>query len=348
MKLVTILEVEYKKIADQLVLVHRIHGKIEDLPKVFAKMRSIAGTAANGPPVVVIHFPLTDKDGRTMDVCLPLSKKVESKELENITLSGGIAATAIHKGPYSTIMDTYRELIPNVYKHGHPIQENGREEFQNLDLENAEETVVEIQAMLVDWEGKLSFHLERVLGSETRNHVLSGFDELTLETEQQKRASVIKDALSKLDEVATEEQKYEALSCCGHQFPAELIEEMKILYNKTNSIDIIIQAMKDGHYFYPHLRREGNIIYDRKAPARKESLDKAQTKAEELRAICFCPLLNDVWEEMPGTFCYCAAGWPRRLFEGILNTKLKVDVVKSLTKGDEFCEFAIHLPENIT
>lgn len=340
--------VAYKKLEDQLVLIHSIHGKIEDLPEAFAKMRFVAGNSANGAPIVVQHFPLTDKDGRTMDVCLPLSEKVESDEFETITLTGGITATAIHRGPYSTIMNTYRELIPNVYKHGHPIQENGREEFQNLDLENPEKTVVEIQAILIDWEGKLNSHLERILGRETRDYILSGFEELTLETEQQQRASIIIDAMRKLDEVATEEQKYEALSCCGHEFPAELIEEMRILYRKTNSIDIIIQAMKDGHHFYPQLRREGNILYDRKAPARKESFDKAQTRTEKMNAICFCPLLKDVWNEMPGTFCYCASGWARRLFEGILETKLKVDVVKALTKGDEYCEFAIHLPENIT
>ncbi|MBE0525670.1 MAG: GyrI-like domain-containing protein, partial [Candidatus Thorarchaeota archaeon] len=121
------MEVAYKKFEDQLVLTHRIHGKVEDLPKVFAKMSGVAGTAAKGPPVVVLHFPLTDKDGRTMDVCLPISEKVESDEFETMTLTGGLAATTIHRGPHSTIMDTYRELIPNVYKHGHPIQENGRE-----------------------------------------------------------------------------------------------------------------------------------------------------------------------------------------------------------------------------
>ncbi|TFH00229.1 MAG: hypothetical protein E4H14_19885, partial [Candidatus Thorarchaeota archaeon] len=68
--------VAYKKLEDQIVLTHSIHGKIEDLPEVFAKMRSVAGNSANGVPMVVLHFPLTDKDGRTMDVCLPLSEKV--------------------------------------------------------------------------------------------------------------------------------------------------------------------------------------------------------------------------------------------------------------------------------
>lgn len=339
--------VEYKKIEDTLVLVHRMHGKIGDLPEVFAELKKVAGDAAAGIPVVVHHFPLTDDKGRTMDVCIPLSEPIESNKFEVTTLEGGIAATAIHKGPYDKITETYRELIPAVYKHGHPIQENGREAYPNLDLENPEKTVVEIQYPIVGWESNLDKQLERVLGSKKRDYVLSGFDGLTPETEQPERARIIKQALHKLDEVATEEQKYEALSVCGHKFPVELIEEMRTLYRETNSIDTVIQAMKDGHSFYPQLRREGNIIYNKKSPARKEAFENAKTREERMAAICFCPLLKDVWDEMPDTFCYCSAGWPRRLFEGILETQVKVDVTKSLLKGDDYCEFAIHLPEGV-
>ncbi|NHJ13510.1 MAG: hypothetical protein EAX95_07520 [Candidatus Thorarchaeota archaeon] len=339
--------VEYKKIEDTLALTHRIHGKVEDLPEVFAKLEKVAGDAAAGIPVVVKHFPLSDDKGITMDVCIPLSKRVDRGDFEIITLEGGVAATAIHNGPYEKILDTYRELIPQVYKHGHPIQENGREAFPNLDIENPENTVVEIQAMIIGWEGKLEQHLERVIGKEKKDYVLSGFGNLSLETEQAKRASIIKEAMHRLDEVATEDQKYEALSCCAHEFPAELIEEMRNLYRETKSIDTVIQAMRDGHYFFPKLRREGNTIYDRKGPARPQAFEQASTRLEKMRAICFCPLLRDVWDEMPGTFCYCAAGWPKRLFEGILEQPVKVDVVKALTKGDDYCEFAIHLPEGV-
>ena len=340
--------VTYKKIKDALVLTHRIHGKVEDLPDVFARLKQVAGVATAGYPFVVQHFPLTDEKGRTMDVCIPLSRRIEGGDFEVATLEGGIAATALHEGPYETIMNTYRELVPEVYGHGHPIQENGREAFIALDLENPEDTVVEIQAMLVGWESKLAYHLERVLGKRKKDRILSGFKELALDTKQPDRALVIKDALKKLDKIATEEQKYEALSCCGHEFPAELIVAMRDLYRVTNSIDTVIQAMKDGHFFYPKMRREGNIIYDRKAPARKEAFEKAMTKKERMHAACFCPLLEDFWDEMPGTFCYCAAGWPRRLFEGILETPLKIEVVKALTKGDDYCEFAIHLPEGVS
>ncbi len=339
--------IEYKRIEETLVLMHRIHGKVDDLPEMFAKLEQVAGNAATGVPFVVQHWPLTDDRGRTMDVCIPISEPVESGEFEVVTLEGGVAATAIHIGPYEMITDTYRDLIPAVYRHGHPIQENGREAFPNLDIENPESTVVEIQSMIIGWECKLEQNLERVLGKEKKDYVVSGFSELALDTQQPKRASIIKEAMHRLDEVATENEKFEALSQCGHQFPAELIEEMRVLYRETKSIDTVIQAMKDGHHFFPKLRREGNIIYDRKGPARKEDFDKAKTKEEKMKATCFCPILEDVWEEMPGTFCYCAAGWPRKLLEGILETPVNVEVVKALTKGDDYCEFAIHLPEGV-
>jgi len=339
--------VEYRRIEDTLVLAHRIHGKVEDLPEVFQRLKQAAGDAAAGVPVAVLHHPLTDEKGITMDVCQPLTKRVDNGEFQIMTLEGGIAAIALHKGPYEERTNTYRELTPAVYKHGHPIQENGREAFINLDLENPENTEVEIQAMIIDWDSRLDRHLERVLGTEKKDYVLSEFKDLTLETEQSQRALIIKDALHKLDEIASEDQKYEALSCCGHEFPIELIHEMRDLYRETKSIDTVIQAMKEGHYFYPKVRREGNIIYDRKGPARKQAFEEAKTREDKMRAICFCPLLKDMWDEMPETFCYCSAGWPRRLFEGILETSLKIEVTKSLTKGDDYCEFAIHLPDGV-
>ena len=346
--MVLLMAITYKKIDDKLVLMHRIHGKVNDLPEVLRNLKESAGHAVNGDPVVVHHYPLTNEKGRTMDVCLPISKRIENNEFQIYVLEGGLAATAVHIGPYEKITETYRPLITEVYEHGHPIQENGREVFVNLDFKNPENTVVEIVAMLIDFEGKLDENLRRVIGSEKTDYVLCGFAELRPNLDQEERSKLIRDALLRLDEIATEQQKFEALSRCGHQFPAELIQVMRELYQETKSIDSVIQAMSEGHHFYPKLRREGNIIYDRKGPARKEAFEKATTKQERNRAICFCPLLKDVWEEMPETFCYCAAGWPRRLFEGILGTSVKVDVVKSLTNGDDYCEFAIRLPAGTT
>ena len=109
--------VSYRKIDDMLVLMHQFHGKIRDLPEVFDRLEEAAGNAKNGHPLVVHHWPLTDEEGRTMDVCIPLAHRIDSDVYEVTTLEGGMAATTAHKGPYPSIGETYQKLIPEVYRH---------------------------------------------------------------------------------------------------------------------------------------------------------------------------------------------------------------------------------------
>jgi predicted hydrocarbon binding protein len=50
---------------------------------------------------------------------------------------------------------------------------------------------------------------------------------------------------------------------------------------------------------------------------------------------------------MSPTFCYCSSGWERRQWEGAIGRPVRVDVVKTLLRGDDHCQFAIHLPEDL-
>jgi predicted hydrocarbon binding protein len=47
---------------------------------------------------------------------------------------------------------------------------------------------------------------------------------------------------------------------------------------------------------------------------------------------------------MPPSFCYCGAGWYRRQWEGAIDRPVTIEIVKSILKGDDVCQFAIHLP----
>ncbi|MBU7032677.1 MAG: hypothetical protein HXS53_09110 [Theionarchaea archaeon] len=44
------------------------------------------------------------------------------------------------------------------------------------------------------------------------------------------------------------------------------------------------------------------------------------------------------------TFCYCGAGWYKTLWEGVLDKPIDIEVLQSVIRGDECCEFAIYLP----
>jgi len=71
---------------------------------------------------------------------------------------------------------------------------------------------------------------------------------------------------------------------------------------------------------------------------------KATTRKEKMQAYCFCPMIKYNLDEVSGTFCYCGSGWARRLWEGILDEPVKVEIVKSLTRDDDECTFAVHIP----
>jgi predicted hydrocarbon binding protein len=47
------------------------------------------------------------------------------------------------------------------------------------------------------------------------------------------------------------------------------------------------------------------------------------------------------------TFCFCGAGWFRQQWEGAIGKPVRIEVVKSVLKGDDVCQFAIHLPEDL-
>ena len=79
-----------------------------------------------------------------------------------------------------------------------------------------------------------------------------------------------------------------------------------------------------------------------------QTYENAQTEAERKSAYCFCPIVRNRLEQgMPTTFCYCGAGWYRRQWEGATGKAVKITIVKSILKGDDKCQSAIQLPDDL-
>jgi len=55
---------------------------------------------------------------------------------------------------------------------------------------------------------------------------------------------------------------------------------------------------------------------------------------------------NHLDQGMPTSFCYCGSGWYRRQWERAIGKTVTIQVVKSILKGDEVCQFAIRLPDD--
>jgi hypothetical protein len=113
-------------------------------------------------------------------------------------------------------------------------------------------------------------------------------------------------------------------------------------------VDEVIDFMVEDPGWGVRPARRGTTIYTTKNPRDRQAYARATTDAERRRAYCFCPLVRDHLEEgMPDTFCYCSAGWERQQWEGAIGRPVRVSVVQSLLKGDDRCQFAIHLPEDL-
>jgi effector-binding domain-containing protein len=342
-------KVVHKVLDGILVAQTRIHGKVSNLPDVFAKLDSIAGENSFGLPIVVHHWGVNDEKGHDMDVCLPLKKEIQRNGIVAATLPVKDAMTLIHRGPYSEIGNAYTKVSRHTNERGHPIAESTREVFLHFDANHPEDTVVEIQVILHDWTHRFSTKLENVLSSEAKEEILAPMRSLDIDSPSEARHKALCESLSILEHKTTDEQQYEILSHCAHVFPVELIPPMRDLFRSTGNVDAVIEAMVSKGGYYPKLlRREGSIIYSEKGPANPTAYKEAKTDAERRRAYCFCPLIRDCIDDTPEIFCNCSAGWPKQLWEGVLERPLKIEVVQSLTKGDNTCEFAIHLPAEIS
>lgn len=78
----------------------------------------------------------------------------------------------------------------------------------------------------------------------------------------------------------------------------------------------------------------------------KHSGGKLELKANAIMATynrCFCGSVSGTKEKIPLTYCYCGAGWYKRLFEEVLGKPVRVEVLQSIISGAEKCELRIHI-----
>jgi hypothetical protein len=94
--------------------------------------------------------------------------------------------------------------------------------------------------------------------------------------------------------------------------------------------------------------RKGDIIYVTKIPyMAKEYLREKNPKKKRYYA-CHCPWIREAIKsdlKISPNFCYCSAGFEKRLWDVIFGQDVKADVLQTVLKGDPICKFAIHVPK---
>jgi effector-binding domain-containing protein len=337
--------IEHQKIDDMLIAGITFRGDVETIGPSIKTLVAACGDLICGPAMALYDYGAYT-NGMHIEVCFPITEEVETDEITSRTLEGAEVLSLKHHGPYETVKDAYRRLFGYFREHRITGTAYCREVFLDYYPEDEEKNVTEIQAVLHKWSDRFSHHVERVLGSQVKKAVMKDADFLfTLESTSNERSRWIKQAMERLDPLATEDQRYEILSRCAHEFSEKRIDRMRAIYEQKG-IDGVLEAMHEDPLWYENPVREGNILYVGKIPYNKEGHEKATTESEKRAHYCHCTLVRNHFDEISPTFCYCGAGWYRQQWEGILGKPVTIEILNSLLKGDDFCRFAIHLPDD--
>ena len=98
------------------------------------------------------------------------------------------------------------------------------------------------------------------------------------------------------------------------------IKRTKELYAESENIEDFIERL--SRHSGGKLRFEGSIL-------------KATYKR------CYCGSVSKTKEKIPLVYCYCGAGWYKRLFEEVLGRPVRVEVLQSIASGADECVLQI-------
>jgi len=224
-----------------------------------------------------------------------------------------------------------------------------------------------------NWMVRLEDTIEEYVGVEVRDKIMEIAGEIKDTSSKNKKVAWTKRMIDALEANVDEATCKKILANNLHyQSPASpSFKKLRTMYKKTQSIDSVLSFLhetwktrmgeKYGYdspeYEYvandPTIeagKREGNIIYVSKIPFKISEF--LNTTDDKMRRFYYChcgwvraAIPKSEEEQISPTFCNCSGGWHKVMFEVIYEQPIKVEVIKTVLKGDHICTFAIHIPE---
>jgi len=179
--------------------------------------------------------------------------------------------------------------------------------------------------------------LEKVAGKSFAAKVMEGSEQITEKTDKKRIAQWVKSAMERLDTLADEKTRVQAMQNCGYncaRINHKVIDRAVRRRKKYASTDDFLAAEQQNPMKGTKLAREGNMLYQFYTP---------RTFTRPLR--CYCGLLRGLPTEdtVSLTYCNCSKGFVEKYWEAILQRPVKVDLLQSAISGAKECKFVIHL-----
>lgn len=350
------LRVSFRTVGDMLIAGIRFEGRYEEIAGYLENLDHEVGSLAAGGPMAIYH-------GRgRIEVAVPVGEPPESAAVTMRTLPGGLMLTHPHRGRYGSaeagkeLNETWGGLWRYTVEHHIGVtEEPWREVYLEDDLEDLGAYTAELQIpmLLPKWLARLRNGLGRHASEEVVRYVLEGSEELSPASDPSEKVAWMKGAMARLDEsVSDDDVRREIVSGCAHVYPADVIAKIKADYERLGSIDALLEAMREdpGYEGAPYYRdpdREGNVIFIDKVPQEREKFESATDPRVKRAAACHCPIIKAAIladEAISPTFCHCATGWFRPVWETLLGGPVEIVCEESVLQGHDRCRFAIHLP----
>jgi hypothetical protein len=342
----------YKKLEPTLIayIETRVETR-EEIPILLERLRLACGEFISGNEMVIFHGGAV-RDGYLIEAAYPVTCPVETSEVHTRTLEAVPALTMLHYGAHQTLRETVLKVYAYLNKHAWTTSLFRREIYRVLDAVAPENNVTEVQVILHEWERMFAEGAEKVLRPEACQRLMQGVESITPESSFDEYTAWIQGAIERLDTLTDDdEQKCQVVSHCAHIFPQERIDRLRAIY-EAGEFDDILREMYTDDFWYEKPVRRGNVLYMRKNPFDPEGYENAATTVEKRKAYCHCSFVHPYLDEIPSklspTFCFCGAGWYRRLWEGILSQPVKIEHVETLLRGNDQCTLTITLPLELT
>jgi len=344
--------IEHKQVSETLAVMQRLVVKQRDDLQLALQglSRQIPEGFISGPAFAIFWYVTSVKDGFDVEAGFPVTKPFEQDGIYTKMLPSLEVLSIQHNGPIAELRNNISKLYAFSSEHAIISDEFRREIY--WDADNPKGDQIEIQFIIHNWTERLARNLERVMDSQATQAIMQGCENLDIYSSPDERFRWTKGAMERLDVLAGQDEKYDAISSCAHVFPPAQVAKLTEIFNRAivsgntslQAVDAVIDFMSQDPGWGERPRREGWTIFSAKNPRDPEGYANAATPLEKRRAYCFCPLLRDYMDQgMPLTFCNCGGGWYRQQWEGATGKPVRIEIVKSVSNGDDVCEFAIHL-----
>jgi effector-binding domain-containing protein len=357
--------VHWKTLDDTLVAGIRFVGQFDRIPESFGKLVAEIEPYITGTGFTLYHGG-NAKDGYDIEVCFPVSRPVEKGDVRSRLLGGEDVICAIHRGPYrsddpeKTIGSTWGKLWKYSVENHIGIAENAcREIYLEDDIQHGDDTekyVTEIMMplLLPKWHARLERALEELAGCDVRKVVLEGAGTITPQSDPIEKVAWVKEVMERLDAAVPHEETRREIVCrCAHVYPERQIRKLKAMYEEEGGLAGFMARLKEdpgyeGAPYYRDPERGDDVIFIDKAPQEAEKHKEATDPVVRRAAACHCPIIKAAilrGEAISPTFCNCATGWFRPLWEAILGRPVKITCEESVLQGHDRCRFAIYVNE---